>query len=225
MRRGMAAVIAVAWLGSASAYAGSLELRIGGFAPDAESTLFLDSEDLFTVQKEDWQGLTGGLEYSWNTGRHTELGLHLDGFGTKIHTTDRHFRRASGGEIRQTLELHTAPLGMTFRYVFGGRHARLRPYLGIGADVVFWEYEEYGAFRDPVTDDIIEYDEFLADGAVPALHFNLGLRLAITPDISLTAEGKYLAAAEEEMKDDWIGLGNEIDVSGAAFTFGVHVRF
>lgn len=225
MRRGMAAVIAVALLGSASAYAGNLELRLGGFAPSAESTLFVDSEDLFTVEKDDWQGVTGGLEYSWNTSRHTELGLHLDFFGTKVHTTDRHFRRDSGGEIRQTLELQTVPLGMTFRYVFGGRHARFRPYLGIGADVVFWQYEEYGAFRDPVSNVIVEYDQFGADGAVPALHFGAGFRVAITPDISLTAEGKYLAAAEEEMKDDWIGLGNEIDVSGAAFTFGVHVRF
>jgi len=205
--------------------ASSLELRVGGFAPVAESTLFLDSADLFTVGKDDWQGLTGGLEFAWNTGRHTELGIHLDGFGTKIHTSDRHYRRESGGDIRQTLELNTAPLGMTFRYVFGGRRARLRPYVGLGADVVFWEYQEYGAFRNPDTGRVVEYDEFFADGAVPALHLSLGLRVAITSDFSLTAEAKFLGAGEEEMKDDWVGLGNEIDVSGSAFTVGLHVRF
>ena len=109
MRRVMAAVFVSSVLASASAYAGSLELRVGAFAPTADSRLFVDDEDLFDTRADDWQGLTGGLEYSWSTGRHTELGLHIDGFGTKLHTTDRHFRRASGGEIRQTLELHTAP--------------------------------------------------------------------------------------------------------------------
>jgi len=202
MRRVIAAVFVASVLGTVSAHAGSLELRVGGFAPVADSTLFLDNEDLFDTRPEDWEGVTAGLEYSWNTGRHTELGLHVDGFGTKLHTSDRHYARESGGEIRQTLELHTAPVGMTFRYVFGRRHSRLRPYIGIGADVVYWEYQEYGAFRDPVTGRVVEHDEFFADGAVPALHLNLGLRVRLTTDVSLTAEAKFLGAAEPVLGPD-----------------------
>src|SRR5688572_1972235 len=133
MRRVIAAVIAGVVLGPVSAFASSLELRVGGFYPQAEATLFRDNEDLFDTRKEDWQGAVAGLEYAWNVGRNAEIGIHIDGFGRSLGTSYRTRVRPGGGEIRQTHDLDIVPVGMTFRHVFGGRHARLRPYVGIGA--------------------------------------------------------------------------------------------
>ena len=235
MRRVIAAIIAVAVLGPVSAYAGSLELRLGGFYPKADSLRFKDNEELFFVGKDDWAGLTGGLEYAWNAGRSSELGLHLDGFGRTIGTSYRDYKRGSGGEVLLDLELNIASLGASYRYVFGRRHARFKPYVGLGADVVFWEYKEVGSRIDFGDCDrfgceIVEFDEAFADGAVPAAHVMAGLRFAITPDIYLTAEAKYLAAATDEMKDDFgfvpPGVApNEINLSGSAATIGLMIRF
>ena len=228
MRRVIAAVIAVSVLGSASAFAGSLELRMGGFAPDADSLRFRDNEELFGTRPEDWAGFTGGLEFSWHPGRNSELGISIDGYGRTVDTVYANYRRASGGDVRLDLELRTASLGMTYRYVFGRRHARLKPYLGLGAGVVFWEYTEAGSRIDFNTFDIAEYDEAFADGAVPAAHGVVGLRVGITSDIFLTAEGRYVATATETMRDDFVVGGvapNEINLSGGAATLGILVRF
>lgn len=230
MRRVIAAVIVASVLGPASVFAGSLELRLGGFFPDAESRRFTDNEELFNTVKDDWVGATGGLEYAWNLGRNSELGLHIEGFGTTVETFYADYRRASGGDIHLDLDLKTASLGMSYRYVFGRRHARFKPYLGVGADVVMWEYKEVGSRIDFDTFDIVEFDEAFADGAVPAIHVMAGLRVGLTPDIFLTAEAKYLKTATDEMQDDFGFTAadippNEINLSGSAATIGVHVRF
>jgi hypothetical protein len=229
MRRVLAAVIAMGTLGAVSAHAGSLELRMGGFAPKAESLRFTDDEELFGTKKDDWSGFTGGLEYGWQPGGHSELGIHIDGFGRSFDTSYAHYHRQSGGPIQLNLELKTASLGMSYRYVFARRHARIKPYIGFGADVVFWQYTENGARIDFETGDIAEHDEAFADGATPALHGMAGIRLGLTPDIYLTAEARYLAAATDEMHDDF-GLArgvppNEINVSGGSATLGIMVRF
>jgi opacity protein-like surface antigen len=223
MRRVMAAVIVLCGLGSAPAFAGSLELRLGSFFPKADSDLFLADEDIFATRKSDWKGFTGGLEYSFGSGRNVELGVHLDGYGKNIDTSYRRHVRQSGGEIEQTLSPSTAPLGMTLRFVPGRRHARFRPYVGVGADIVFWEYKEAGSFIDFDTNEIVEFDEFESSGAAPAVHAVAGLRFGITPDIFLTAEGKYLASTTVDMGDDF--RNNRINVSGSSATVGVLVRF
>src|SRR5688500_11066409 len=101
MRRVIAAVIVAAAVLPTSARASSLELRMGGFSPQADSRLFRDNEDLFGTEKSDWGGFTGGLEFSVDTSRNTELGFHIDGYGRSLDTSYRRHVRASGGEIFQ----------------------------------------------------------------------------------------------------------------------------
>jgi hypothetical protein len=231
MRRVIAAVIVASVLGAGSAFAGSLELRMGKFFPKADSTRFIDDEDLFGTEKSDWAGFTGGLEYSWRSGRNFEIGVHLDGYGRSLDTSYRRYTRPSGAEITQTLELATAPLGVTARYVTGRRHSRLQAYVGVGVDVVFWEYKWTGSLIDFANDfDIVDSSEVKADGATPALHGVVGLRAGLTTDIFITAEGKYLAAASQDMSDDFEVFRqdvapNRINLSGPSATLGIMVRF
>jgi hypothetical protein len=230
MRRVMAAVLVTWALGSASAFAGNLELRLGGFFPKADSLLFQDNNELFRledsatgVKKSDWAGFTGGLEYSWRTSGPLEIGVHLDAYSRTLDTAYVKYKRASGGPIFQTLRLDTVPLGATARFVTGDKHSRFQLYAGVGADLVFWEYTEDGSFIDFGNDfEIVEFDEFKSHGASPALHGVAGLRVGLNEDILFTAEGKYLKAVEQDMGEDF---NNRIDVSGASVTVGVHVRF
>jgi len=234
MRRVMAAVFVTWALGSAAAYAGDFELRLGGFFPKADSLLFQDDNELFMpygrelggagVKKSDWASFTGGIEYSWRTAGNLEIGAHVDASSRSLDTAYRKYKRPStNGPIPQTLELSTVPMGLTARIVTGRKHARFQLYAGIGADLVFWEYKEYGSFIDFGNDDeIVDYDEFDSHGVSPAVHAVAGLRIGITHDILLTAEGKYLKAVEQDMGEDF---NNRIDVSGASATIGVHVRF
>jgi opacity protein-like surface antigen len=215
---GLAGVAASAAPGLAS----GLDLRAGAFFPRAESNLFDDDSELYTVDKDDWRGFHGGAEFSFGLGDTLELGLHLDGYGRSLHTVYRDFERPSGREITQTLKLTSVPLGFTVRFVPLGQR-RLTPYVGAGADVVFYEYEEFGEFIDFEDDDLPVFDDaFISSGAAGGFHVVGGLRVPVSHDFSITGEVRYLWA-KADMGDDF--RGNEIDLSGPSATVGVHLTF
>jgi hypothetical protein len=228
IRRTTAAVILtlVAMLPVESSAAG-IELRIGGFFPRANTgspnDLFVDDSVLYTVGKGDWTGVTGGIEFNVNIAPQLEVGLHLDGYSRTAHTYYRDYQRPSGREITQSLQTDIIPLGLSLRLVPGGRRGRVAPYVAVGADFFFWEYEEWGEFIDfeDRTLPIIE-DSFQANGVAPGFHVAAGIRIPINYDIGIVAEGKY-QWAEDDMGDDF--RGNRIDLSGPSATIGVSIRF
>jgi opacity protein-like surface antigen len=226
MRRLMA-VAAVGILGMAvsaeRAAAGGLDLRAGAFFPRADSNLFDDDSELYTVDNSDWVGFSGGVEYNLNLSDNVELGLHVDGYSRTHDTVYRDFVRPSGREIEQTLKLTTVPVGATLKYVFNPRRGALTPYVGVGADIVFYEYEEFGDFIDFNSPDFdVIGDDFIDTGAAAGFHAVAGLRFPLGDDFSFTAEGRYLWA-KTDMGEDF--RNNEIDLSGPSVTVGINLRF
>jgi hypothetical protein len=227
------------------AKAGNLHLRLGAFFPSADSNLFDDDSVLYSrgegfdangfprgIEDSDWIGFTGGVEYSFKLVPNVELGLHVDGYGKKVDTFYREFTRADGSDIFQTLELDIVPLGFTVRLVPTTRRDRLAPYIGVGADLVFWRYKEYGDFVDfqspnPLSPDIIA-DSFRSDSVTGGLHVAGGLRVPIGHDFAVVTEGRY-QWAKDDMGDDFRpqepGLVNKIDLGGWSATIGFLIHF
>ncbi len=232
MRRMTAFVILGAALsvGSMQAAAGGIEVRLGGFLPRADSSLFDDTADLFGTTKSDWRHVTGGVEFAGNLAPGLELGVHVDGYSRSLDTSYREFTRPSGREIQQTLELTMVPVGLTLRVVPGNRDSFVRPYVGAGVDLVFWNYEEFGDFIDFDSPNLdVVSDAFRSDGVKAGFHVAGGLRLRVSDDLSLTGEARYLFAGRTVMGDDFEargpGLENKLDLNGAAFTVGLNLRF
>lgn len=221
---GAVAVLAVALLWPAAMEAGGLELRGGAFFPRAEANIFDDTTELFTVDRDDWAGFAGGLEYSMNLGQRLELGFHVDAYGRNHRTSYRDFVRDDDSEIRQRLRLTIVPVGASVRFLPAGRRARVSPYVAVGADVIAYHFEEFGDFVDFQTSGLdISEDSFTSSGAAFGLHAAAGLRVAVGTDFSVTGEVRYLGAGTRRMADDF-DL-NEIDLSGAQATIGLHLRF
>jgi hypothetical protein len=225
MRRAAAVVVLGVMVAlPASARAGGLDLRIGGFQPHADSNLFDDDSSLYTVRKRNWRGITGGAEFSSRIARNFEIGFNVDGYGKKLGTHYRGIVRDDGSEIRQTLKLTIVPVGVTVRLVPTNRHTKIAPFIGAGVDAFFWKYEEFGdfvAFPFEPGDPIIA-DSFRSDGVATGFHVAGGLRLFVSDDFGLTGEVRY-TAAKGNMGDDF--AGNRIDVGGFGATVGVHFRF
>jgi len=225
-----AAAVTMSFLASASsASAGNLQLRAGAFFPRAESKLFYDDTSLYArdfnqpVKTSDWTGFTGGIEYSSRVGRNLELGFHLDGYGRSFDTFYNDYTRPSGGEIRQTLNFSELPIGLTLRYIGGTKHSKVRPYIGIGPDLIIWQYDEEGSFInfDDNSLPIVE-DHFRSDGSSFGGHIAAGLRMALSHDVGFTVEGRYLAGPKADTGEDFF---SEIDLSGASATVGFYVNF
>jgi len=231
-RRAMAIfTLAVVAAVPATARASSLELRIGGFFPRADSNLFRDDSDLYTVNKDDWQGVYGGAEFSFTPSDHVELGISLDGYGRRVDTNYRDYTRESGAEILQSLRLTLVPLGATLRFLPADRYATISPYVGIGPDLVFYKYEEFGDFIDfqsPGPGLDIVSDHFRSDGARPGFHVTGGLRVRLGHDFSVLGEGRY-QWAKGTLGDDFSAQPGQdalrLDMSGWSAVVGLSIRF
>jgi hypothetical protein len=212
----------------ASARAGGLDLRLGAYFPSGSSNLFDDVNSLYmhnghAVTKSDFNGFTGGLEYNARLAPNIEIAFGVDGYGRSFDTSYRNFVTANGDEIGQTLKLDVVPVAVSIRIVPTNRRARLAPYLAAGADLVFWNYEEFGNFidfQDPAQPVIS--DHFKASGVTGGAHVAVGLRIFLNRDFALVGEGKYLWA-KADMHDDF--AQNRIDLGGASATLGMHIRF
>jgi hypothetical protein len=207
----------------AAAAAGGLDVRLGANWPSADSILFDDDNELYFVTDGDWVGFTGGAEYSIKLVDNLELGFHVDGYGKHVDTAYRGFTREDGSDIRQTLELDIVPIGVTFRLVPTSRSAKIAPFVGVGGDLVVYEYKEYGDFIDFVDPDLpVIFDSFRSDGVTVGVHATAGVRFAVSDDVAVVGEARYLWA-KDDMDDDF--RGNRIDLGGIAATLGVHIRF
>jgi opacity protein-like surface antigen len=203
--------------------ASELDLRIGGFFPRAESNLFRDDSELYTVENDDWRGLTGGVEFRFRVAPSFYVGLNLDGYGRTVHTHYREFTRESGREVTQSLKFNVVPLGASVRWLPRDGRRDTSPYLGAGVDLFFYKYEEFGDFIDFESEDLdILADSFVSEGTAPGFHVLAGLRVPVTDDFSLVGEGRY-QWARTDMGDDF--RGNRLDLSGLSVTFGASVRF
>jgi opacity protein-like surface antigen len=223
---GVLAFLSVALVAAvpAPARASGLEGRLGGFAPQADSTLFHDDAELYTVAKRDWRGFTGGVEYSFGLAPHLEMGIHVDGYGRTHPTVYRDFERDNGAEIRQNLRLNLVPVGVSLRILPFRDRAPVSPYVTVGADVIAYHYEEFGDFIDFQSRGLdISADSFTSNGAAFGYHVAGGLRVPIGHDFALTGEVRYQGAQKPRMEDDFSEL--HIDLSGVSATVGVRLRF
>jgi len=233
MSRATAAVLALGLvaLSPAAGWASGLELRIGAFFPRGESDLFVDDNELYSragelagVTPNHFDGHYGGVENSFNVAKKLEMGISIDGYGKTIPTVYRDFTRPDGSEIEQNLRLFTIPLGLSLRFLPRDRFATVQPYVTIGADVIFYQYEEFGDFIDFFSDNLdIRTDSFESDGAAFGGHAAVGLRIPIGHDFAITAEGRYQFAQRKRMEEDFDQ--NIIDVNGASATIGIRLRF
>lgn len=209
------------------ASAGSLDLRAGGFLPRADSDLFDDDSALYGhdgqhLERSDWNGFTGGIGFNSTIGRYAELGFSADIYEKTLHTSYNDFVADDGREIRQSLKVDIVPVGVTLRLIPTGR-GRLAPYVGVGADLFFYNYEEFGEFVDfdDVTRPILQ-DSFQSTGVAPGFHVEGGVRVPLGDDFSLVGGLRY-QWADDDMGDDF--RGNRIDLSGTTATVGINLHF
>jgi outer membrane protein with beta-barrel domain len=224
-----AALLATAVAGAPRAHADDLDLRLGGFAPRADSNLFRDDSELYTVSNHDWRGFSGGAAYYFRLRRGLSLGLSLDGYGQTIDTIYRDFEHSNGANIPQSLKLTVVPLGVSLRFA-PGRPNQVTPFMTVGADLFFYRYEEFGEFidfQDPTLP--ILPDHFISSGTEFGFHVSGGLRVPINHDFGVVGEVRYQFAHEDRLGEDFLPqpgqLPLQLDLSGFTATVGVNIRF
>ncbi len=209
----------------------AFQFRVGGFFLDGESEFWTDAEDTFTLDSSDFDDAIIGLSIVGSFGNHLEAGFNADFYDATVVSAVRGFTDEDGFPILHDSRLRMAPLTVDLRFLPAGRY-RVRNqgrlvrqpvfYVGGGAGLVFWEYEEIGDFVD-FSDDTIFFDRFTDDGASFEVHGLAGVELPIGPAWNLLFEGRY-SWVDETLGRDFSGLG-EIDLGGMSAYVGASLRF
>jgi opacity protein-like surface antigen len=205
----------------------------GGFdVARAGSDIFSFATERLTVQRGDFSGFNGGLDFSIRLARQVDLMLS-GGYTGRV--TESEFRDWVGEDdlpIEQTTRFERVPVTASVKgYLFPrgrsiGRFAwmpaRVAPYVGAGGGGVWYRFRQEGEFVDFQTLDIFR-DQLDSTGWAPAVLGMAGADFALTPRLALTADARYTwAKADLGVAFDQF---DPIDLSGLAATLGFSIRF
>jgi len=230
--RVLALVIAVASLATVSAEAqgnwrpgdfGSWRFFMGTFEPESDSQFWDDYFFDFTGSPSDFQDLVFGADYLWPTSRNSGLlfgGSYYEGKSTLFY---RDWVDADGQDIGHTTSLRLWDLTAAYVVRFGGKN--IRPYVGGGGGLLWWQFREDGYFIDFSDEENLPifYGSYLADGLTWELLALAGIDFRLSHSWSFFFEGRY-RWSDDEMNKDFAGFGT-IDLSGAQLVGGFSYNF
>jgi hypothetical protein len=205
----------------------------GGFdLARAQSDIFSFATEHLTVDRGDFSGFSGGLDFSVRLVDRVDLMLSGSYTG---RTTGSEFRKWIGDDdlpVEQTTRFERAPVTANVKaYLLPrgrsiGRYAwlpaRVAPYMGAGGGGMWYRFRQEGEFVDFRTQRIFR-DQLESTGWAPTAQAFAGADLSLTPRLALTADTRYtwaktgLGVAFEEF--------DPIDLSGLSATVGFSVRF
>jgi hypothetical protein len=206
----------------------SFEARFGGFFLEGDGDFWADNESVFTLDASDFDDATIGLTYSVSFNRFFDMDINADLFDETIVSEYRDFTDDSGFPIFHDSTLSIVPVTLGLRFLpFGhGRHGERRPtlFLGAGAGVNFWRYEEFGDFidfNDPANP--LVFGDFSESGQAFVSYVAAGLQLPVSHNFSLGFEARRFMS-DDELKGDFAGLGT-LDMNGTSASISGHWRF
>jgi hypothetical protein len=233
----VAVVVGVLCAGSALAQTGgnrtqSFQFRVGGTFLEGGGDLWVENEDVFTMNVSDFDSAIFGVSFVRAINNNIEMGINADYYDESVLSAYRGWVDESGFPIYHDTTLSSLPLTVDLRvlpfgrYRTGGRGQVMQPvvYLGGGIGVNFWEYEEVGDFLDfsMVVPEIF-FDRFVDDGAAFEYHAVAGVELPVNPAVNLILEGRYIWS-DGELDGDFAGLGS-IVFDGFSVTVGASFRY
>jgi len=228
------AASAVSFAGPRSRQHSAAQIRVGGFFLEGGGEFWDESESVFTLRTEDFDGGVLGLSFVSSINNNLEVGVNADFFEESVPSAYSGFVDTAGFPIVHTARLQTTPLTVDVRLLPTGRHRIRGPrghlvskpvmYVGAGAGVNLWEYEEIGDFLDFGFDPaVIFFDRFRDRGAALEVHALGGVEFPIGPSFNLLFEGRY-SWSDDTLSDDFAGLGR-IELGGASAFAGASFHF
>ena len=211
---------------------GSWSLR-GGFArPNASSDIFSFTTTNLTVNRGDFSALDLGADLAFTITPRLDLVFDVSYSGMSKGSEFRNFVDNNQLPIQQTTSFQRTPVTVNARYYLTergrqiGHYAwvpnRLVPYIGGGAGVMYYEFNQKGDFIDNATQAVFP-DVFHSGGWTPMAQVLAGVEWSMGPGWALRTEARYLTASATP-SSDFSGF-HSIDLSGMTTSVGFFVRF
>ena len=201
---------------------GAFRFYLGLFEPNADSQYWDDTFDAFTGSPSDFGDFVFGADYLWRTSRNGGLLFGASFYNGNATQAYLDWVDADGRDIAHLTTLWLTDLTAAYMIQFG-RHS-LRPYLGAGLGLLWWQLREEGSFIDFGDPELpIIFASYQADNTTWEAFALAGLDIRLSGRWSFFFEGRY-RWAEDELNQDFAGFGT-IDLSGYQLAGGLSYGF
>jgi hypothetical protein len=211
---------------------GYFGIRGGWHAASSSGSIYEFFEEFLTIERSDYDSFVFGAEVGVPIASQVDVVLGLDFSQAKIDSEVRDYVDQEDRPIEQQTSLNIVPLTASLKLYLSERGrsvstyayvpAAVRPYVGAGGGVVFYELKQEGEFVD-VDDLSIFEDTLISTSAGLGGHVFGGIEARLTPRLSLGFEARYL----------WSHAGLEgrfahtepIDLAGLRITAALNIAF
>ena len=205
----------------------------GGWAvPRARSEIFAFTTEQLTVNRSDLSGFAFQADLAARVRDHLDVVLSVGHSRATVSSEFRAFVDTDDLPIEQTTRFQRTPVTIGVKAYLKDRGRSVSrvawvpsawaPYVGAGAGLMVYEFNQGGEFVDYETLDIFDKN-FQSRGTTPAAHLATGLELSIGPHVLATGEARYLWG-RDDMGRAFVDF-DRIDLSGFQITVGVAARF
>lgn len=201
---------------------GSVRFRLGIFEPRADSQYWDETFEVFTGSPSSFEDLVFGVDYIWRTSRTGGIAFGASFYEGATTQAYRDWVDGNGNDVSHATTLKLSDL--TAAYVLRFGRGGLRPYIGAGGGLLWWNLREEGSFIDFADPDLpVIFASYRADGTTWELFGLAGLDIPLGYKWSFFFEGRY-RWAEAELNKDFSGFGT-IDLTGYELTGGFSYNF
>jgi hypothetical protein len=242
LRRVAAGLCGVAIASSAAAQAGdgflfekprgTIAFRAGYAAANAGSDLFSFTTELLTLNRRDFSGPSVEVDATRRLGARTNVVFSALYSRARKRSEFRDFVDQDDKPIEQTTQFERLPLtvGVRSYLVSPGRGignfawvpARIVPFLGFSAGMVWYRFRQSGDFID-FTDNSVFTSTLESTGWSPVSRALAGVEYTVSSHVSLSVQGNYLRA-KGTLGTDFAGF-DRLDLSGFSTSIGLATRF
>lgn len=205
----------------------------GGWdAPGESSDLFDFVREELTLERGDFSSPVGMAEVAVRLTERFDVALGVEHASRTVASEMREWVTQDDQPIPQTTDFsRTRFLASGKAYLFPRGRAisqfawvpyRWSPYIGGGAGITRYGFEQAGDFVDYQTLDIFE-TRLEAEGSALTTHALAGAQLSLSPRFLLRAEYRYIWGSADVEGHDFSGF-DAIDLSGSRALLGVAVR-
>lgn len=206
-------------------------VRLGYAFPRAGSEVFDFTREQLTVDKRDFNGLSAAGEVTVRATDRLDAALNLGVEWSNTRSEFRDWVDDNDLPIEQDTRFTRVPVTLGVKVYLLERGRRISqlawvpkkwaPYLGAGAGIVWYRFEQIGDFVDFDTLEIF-FDDFESRGSSPVAYLAGGLDFSLGPRWLVNGEARY-SWASAEMGRDFVGF-DKIDLTGFKAMLGFSVR-
>jgi opacity protein-like surface antigen len=226
MKKYLLLATAAVFLFSIPASSDSIYILGSYVTPEGESDIFEQNRDELTFDVDELDGFGGTFGYDHFVGEFVNVGGSISFYEEDTTVSDREFEFPNGRPIFRDIRLRIVPLEANVRVLPMGRDLAVIPYIGAGAGIYFWEYEEFGDFViDRFTDPTVITGSAFSDGADFGFNVHGGVQFPISRSATITAEVKYSKVEGDLDEESFDPAFEPIDLSNLTYSAGVSFWF